>query len=251
MKKEYQHYDERSFYAHNNEYETISGLEASRKHYEDYQERGLYSFLGFEDAVHNSQKTINTHVDFGCGTGWIVNNTAQAFETVIGIEPSEAAIKTAKALTAGKNNIQYKNTDMISFLREEPADTPILVTTATVLSHINNTTIEEFLSLVNKLPLGSMLYFGEPHSKNRHQYLWYIRNKEWWAKNLSNWELTFEKIAVEEYDYGITGVCVGAENVAGDNSMNYFEKVVWFVSGTPSYLKNILRTIFIMLGLKK
>ena len=130
---------------------------------------------------------------------------------------------------------------MIEGLKTLIINEPALFTTSVVLSHIDNITVINFLNLLNNTPLGSTLYFFEPYDKNKHQYLWYVRNKEWWAKHLPNWQLTFHDYGDNNDKSGISGKCVGKDKVTEKYQNNIWQKITWFLSGIPSYIKYIIR----------
>lgn len=233
----------KSFAAHHAGYETEFGIDWCRKHYADYEARNLFSIQGFEKHVLEAKQTLSTHIDIGSGAGWLVRKTAPHFATVYAVEPSLAATEIAKELNTDLSNIQFMNMGMFEFMTKHQPQEPYLTTTATVLSHIDNATVKNFLKILNDAPIGSRLYFGEPFDRNRYQYLWFIRSREWWAAQLTNWQLEFSDCMNDSYPYGIAGVAVGKANVTNRYRMSITEKIVWLVSGIPSYLKYLGRIV--------
>jgi len=233
----------KSFAAHDEGYEAEFGIEWCRKHYADYEKQNNFAKQGFERHVTEAAKTITTHVDIGSGAGWLVRKTAPYFISVIGVEPSKAATDIASELNQDLPNVTFLHMGMFEFMTTKQPREPYFVTTATVLSHINNGTVKEFLKLLNDAPLGSRLYFGEPYDRNRYQYLWFIRSKAWWAKQLPNWQLEFSDYINDSYPYGIAGVAVGQGHVTETYKMNPLQAIWWLLSGIPSNLKYLGRII--------
>jgi len=233
----------KSFAAHHAGYETDFGLDWCRKHYADYEKLNNFAKHGFERHVIEAVKTVNIHIDIGSGAGWLVRKTASYFATVYAVEPSLAATEIAKELNKDLSNIQFMNMGMFEFMTTKQPQVPYFLTTGTVLSHINNDTVKEFLKLLNNAPRGSRLYFGEPFDRNRYQYLWYIRSKAWWAAALPDWQLEFSDYINDAYPFGISGVAVGKENVTNRYTMSFSQKIIWIISGLPSYLKYLARII--------
>ncbi len=232
-----------SYEAHNAEYETVSDITWCIQHYKEYNDNNTYGRLGHESAAQVASKTIACHIDIGSGAGWLLSKTAPLFQAVIGVEPSVAATKTAETLNQGTNNISFVTAGMIDFMQERTFTDPVFVTTSTVLSHIDNKTVESFLHLVNELPMQSVLYFGEPYGKNRYQYLWFVRSKAWWAAALPDWQLEFKAIPNDQYTFGIYGTKVGRNAVTDRYQQTTLEKICWLMSGAPSYSKNLARKI--------
>lgn len=243
--------DNLSYLSHNAEYESTSDLKWTQERFKTYEANGTFSDLGFEKATVSASSTITKHIDIGSGGGWLLIKTAPFFKKVIGLEPSLAAIKISQQLTQLEQNIEYKNADMMKLGEVMNTEEPVFLTTSTVLSHINDMTVSSFLKIVNNASIGSVLYFGEPYGKNRQQHLWHIRSKEWWAKNLPNWELNFETLTTNEYYYGISGKCVGEKNVQTTHKMSALQKLFWFISGFKSYTKSFLRKLLVIVGVKK
>jgi hypothetical protein len=243
--------DNVSFLSHNAEYQSTSDLKWTQERFNEYEINGVFRDLGFEKATLNVSSTITKHIDIGSGAGWLLIKTAPFFKKVVGLEPSLAAVKMSQQLTQQIQNIEYKNVDMMQLGHEMSTNEPVFLTTSTVLSHIDDKTVSSFLKIVNNASIGSALYFGEPYGKNRQQYLWHVRSKEWWAKNLPNWELDFETLSTKEYSYGIFGKCVGEQNVQNTYKMSAAQRLFWFISGFKSYIKSFLRKFLVIVGIKK
>lgn len=231
----------KSYEEHNREYETVSGLSWCKQHYKDFEERQFFKNLGFEDVVIKESQTINHHVDIGSGAGWLLTNTSKYFSKVTGVEPSFKATEIAKILNQNQSNIEFVNLGMMEFVKQFKPVEPFFMTTSTVLSHIDNTTVREFLKELDLCPIGSKFYFGEPYGKNRNQYLWYVRNKSWWAESLPSWQLEFRDKKNDDYPFGIYGEYVGKDYVTNKYSMSKFDKLKWIISGIPSYFKYIVK----------
>ncbi len=232
-----------SFSAHDNEYKGKSDLEWCKKRFAEYEQANEFEHLGFKKIVDEIIERINTHIDIGSGAGWLLVKTAPLFKKVIGIEPSSSAVNMSKYFTRDYANVEHINSDMIQAFEIIKLDEPALFTTSTVLSHIPDKTVIQFLKLINNAPIGSVLYFGEPYGKNRQQYLWHLRSKEWWAKYLTNWDLSYGDIKTNDYKYGIKGVCVGVGQVTHNYLMTKIEKLSWVISGVPSRIKYFGRKI--------
>lgn len=235
--------DTKSYNAHNAEYETSSNLEWSRNRFEEYDKHNYFESLGFKEVIEAHPEIRKVHVDIGSGAGWLLAKTAPYFERVIGIEPSAAAVQIAKNFTQQFGNAEYVVDDMISGLNSLKLSDPVFVTTSTVLSHIGDDEVSRFLKLLNDVPTGSVLFFREPYGKNKQQYLWHIRSKEWWANHLPQWNLTFCNYTGNGYLNGIKGVYVGSGNVVNYYSMGAFERIVWHISGLPSRIKYLGRIL--------
>ncbi len=99
-----------------------------------------------------------------------------------------------------------------------------------VFSHIGDYHVKKILEIINKMPVGSMLYFCEPYNKNIQVPLWYIRKEKWWRENLSNWDLSFSAIKNDGYYKGISGKCIGYSTIRAEKN-NIFSDIWWSISG--------------------
>lgn len=188
--------DLKSFEAHDKDYGNYFDLEKSKKVANEYLQTKVFEQLGFKKMIDDLNGKIKIHIDIGSGTGWLVMATSPYFGKVIGIEPSQKAVDIAAQILKENNlaNVSFVVKDMIDGIISLDIQEPVFITTATVLSHIKDYYVKEFLEIVNKLPIGSTLFFDEPYEKNIQQNLWHIRSKEWWAKNLNNWDLNFRGV---------------------------------------------------------
>ncbi len=235
--------DNESYLAHNSEFEKEGALERHQDCFAEYDRRNQFIHLGFEKIASEAALSVQIHIDVGSGGGWLLLKTAHLFKKVIGIEPSKAGVDVSKKITQQFHNISHINAGMIEALNNMNIDEPVFLTTSIVLSHIPDKIVLQFLKLINNVPLGSVLYFGEPYGKNRQQYLWHIRSKEWWAYHLPNWELRFNDVLADNYCYGVIGECVGKSAVKSDYKMTRVKKIRWIISGVPSRIKYVLRLL--------
>ena len=142
----------------------------------------------------DSQTEIKDAVDIGCGTGWFVNFLIdhKKFENVIGIEPSQAGINIAKKIH--DNDLTYLCGFAEDMLSNITLNSPTLFTTFIVLSHLPDDVVIKILKEMNKVaPKGSVFIFNENYGASFNMNLWYCRTKEWWEKNLPNWEITYDE----------------------------------------------------------
>jgi len=232
-----------SYTAHNKDYKTVFNLENSIKRIEEYDKENSFQRLGFQSIVEKVSKKITTHIDVGCGTGWLVRKTSPYFKNVIGIEPSSDAIESARKITKNLRNITFINKDMIDGFEELRPAEPVFITTATVLTHIKDFYVRDFLHILNTLPMKSALYFDEPYGKNIQQRLWHVRSKEWWARNLRDWDITFLDNKNTIYTNGIYAEKVGSNNVKNLYKTRIIEKITWFTDGIINKIKGLYRVM--------
>jgi SAM-dependent methyltransferase len=229
-----------SYKKHNSEYETdTGGIEHNENIYKKYDQENQFKNLGFEDAIMRTENLPLTHIDIGSGVGWLLRKTSPYFKDVIGIEPSTQAIKTAEALNKNEN-VSFLNEDMVDGLQSINPTEPVFITTSVVLSHIKDFYVADFLKLVNALPAGSVLFFDERYDKNIQWNLWYIRSKDWWAKNLPEWNLNFMELENSDYKSGIYGIKTGENNTATKFKMNVAQKILWTIQGIYYKAKRIV-----------
>ena len=239
--------DLKSYLAHHSSYSdpNVNSLAKNIELHERYRLENLFVLNGFELAIKLTSCLPSTHIDIGSGTGWLLRYTSRLFKNVIGIEPSEPAVKVAQQIYTSYPNISFVNQDMVDALQTLSPSDPVFLTTAIVLSHINNEYVAYFLAKVNELPIGSVLYFDEGYDKNINTNLWYIRSRQWWAKNLPNWQIVFLNLDISGYKRGIYGVCVGDMNVLPMNTMGKIEKLAWNTQGLYYTLRSsILRSTY-------
>lgn len=194
------------------------------------RDQNLFKTLGFELALRITNPLPKTHIDIGTGSGWLPKITSQYFERVIGVEPSSAALEIAKKLNSDIYNVSFLNKDMIDALEELKVAEPVFVTTATVLNHIENYYVIDFLKKINDLPIGSVIFFDERYDVNIEKRLWHIRGKDWWIKHLPSYQLFFFNLDINNYPSGIYGINVGKENILKQKTNTGFQKMTWAIS---------------------
>jgi SAM-dependent methyltransferase len=207
-----------------------------------YDEQNMFEKQGFKAALEKFDHR-KLHIDIGSGTGWLLGKTAPLFEKVIGIEPSKAATHASGLVFSNFKNIEYINEDVVDAMKSMDISSPAFFTSSIVFSHIKNFHVANFLKELNMAPQGSTFHFFENYDTNIQHAFWYIRNKEWWAKRLPNWQLTFMDIPNEEYKSGIFGICVGKENVTDTYSLPLGDKIRWRVSGVVNLARKAIRKI--------
>lgn len=236
--------DLKSYQQHDSEFNTpLNSQEKTKAIVEDYDKINQFRQLGFDFAVRMSNPLPKTHVDIGSGNGWLVRKTSPLFEKVIGIEPSAKGVSLACEITKGCNNVNFINKDMVEGLVYLQPKDPIFLTTATVLSHIEDFYVSEFLKLVNALPTDSTLCFDERYDKNIHWKMWHIRSKEWWEERLPNWQLFFFNLENNSYPSTLFGICLGKENTLRTHKMSLLKKLSWKLSKSYYLLNRITKKL--------
>ncbi len=235
MKKDMQSYRE-----HDADYKTVFNAENSKKVIANYDRQNIFSLNGFEDAVKVASKSIHMHIDIGCGSGWLLLKTAPFFKRVIGIDPSENGIEVAKELTKDVSNIEFVAKDMTDGVMSLNIKEPAFITTAVVLSHIQDFHVKDFLSVLNTLPTNSILFFNEPYDANVQQNMWHVRSKQWWSEQLSEWDLKFKNLP-GKYPHGIFGKKVGNEHRINRYKMSPLEKIQWVAQGLSNKVQRVFR----------
>jgi len=228
--------EQKSFLAHDEQYRTIANKAWLDNLYKENDKQSLLQKMGFEDVFKKYQNKIHVYIDLGCGGGYLLNRASPYFNKVIGIEPSKAALDSAKEINNDISNISYINEPMIEGMQLVSKDQPYLITTSAVLSHITDEHVIEFLSYLNQTsPTGSAIYFYEPFGKNIQTNLWHIRSKGWWSKNLQGWSVFFGVIKDSGYIKGIYATKVSEKNQNENNSRSGFfykiEDLAWAMSG--------------------
>lgn len=194
-----------SYILHNQQYEqdftnnTLNrNLEASVK----YEKEDFFNSteVKFGLLLKKYPQVRDTAIDIGCGTGWLSAKLSNTFEKVVALEPSQAALTMAKKYYPSKkySNIEWYNGFAEKLLPTLKVEQPCLFTTATVLSHIPDNAVKKILKKVNQIaPKGSILNLCECWGKEHHQFMWHIRTKKWWQKNLPGWELDFHGPSIQ------------------------------------------------------
>lgn len=234
--------DLKSFRTHNSQYVSNDDLyETTLEVVKKYNDENMFKKLGFELALKLLNTLPETHIDIGSGTGWLLLKTSPLFNNVIAIEPSESAIEASKKINKEANNINYRTEDMIDFVNNYKFDKPVFMTTATVLSHMKDYYVKNFLKEVNdKLPIDSVIYFDERYDKNLQLPLWHIRNKTWWINNLPDFQLIFLNIENSGYASGILGFKMSKHNLLIQHKNSLMEKILWKIN----YIFSLLNRIF-------
>ncbi|MFA5934674.1 MAG: hypothetical protein WC827_02200 [Candidatus Paceibacterota bacterium] len=209
-----------------------------------FKNNNTFEVAGFKKAF-SIPHEAKTHIDIGSGGGWLIIETSKIFDEVIGIEPSETAVRNVEKLIEemGLKNIKLINKDMIDGMNELKPTKPVFFTTSIVLSHIKDYYVKEFLKIVNDAPIGSALYFVENYDKNIQQRLWHIRRKYWWAKNLPEWQLEFFEIKDGNYFSGIYGKKVCKNNVNNKYSPTTKDNIFWIIDGIKQKILGAKRVI--------
>ncbi len=239
MKKDLQSYKQ-----HDSEFNTeLNSIARTLEIIKKYDEVDQFKNLGFEYAIRMSNPLPPMHVDIGSGNGWLVRKTSLLFKDVIGIEPSMTGVAIAKEINKGNRNVRFINKDMVDGLTDLNPNSPVFITTATVLSHIEDSSVEEFLKLVDNLPINSTLCFDERYDKNMQWSMWHIRSKEWWEKHLPNWQLFFLNLENNNYASTIFGTCLGKENILKTHQQGVLARLSWKTSRAYYILERIFQKI--------
>ncbi len=238
--------EQKSLLAHDEQYRTIANKAWLDNLYKENDKQSLLQKMGFEDVFKKYQNKIHVYIDLGCGGGYLLNRASTYFNEVIGIEPSKAALDSAKEINGDISNISYINEPMIEGMQLVSKEQPYLITTSAVLSHITDEHVIEFLNYLNLYsPVGSAIYFYEPFGKNIQTNLWHVRSKKWWIKNLQGWSVSFGSIKDSGYIKGIYAAKVCKQNQDEHNvpgSLFYIiEDLIWAMGGYFHRLKFSLK----------
>jgi SAM-dependent methyltransferase len=231
--------DLQSYIAHDREFQMSNSMEHHIREYKKQDTYGQFERWGYKKIMEAFPEVRSMHIDFGCGGGWLLTKTSPFFKTVVGVEPSASGVEVAKEINKGLNNVQFICADMVEGFKKLEISEPVFVTTTTVLSHIEDAWVEEFLKLVNTLPKGSILFFAESYDQNIQRKLWHVRSRYWWSSQLSNWQLIFND-AGQISNYGIAGYCPGQNNVLSVYKPGFFGKMFWGFQGYFYKLKAVL-----------
>jgi SAM-dependent methyltransferase len=205
-----------SFKRHNDQYTENGKLEMERT-------SGLKHLA--DDSINNPEMRtkdllqqhpqIKIAIDVGSGTGWSSAALANITETVIGIEPSQAAVDISKTIYPANT---YPNITWIQGFAEEilptlKIESPTLFLTGCVLSHIRDKEVTKICQAISAAaPIGSVMSLAECFGDEPwHQLMWHVRTKDWWQEQFPEWELTFHgpQVPNERYFKGIWGVKKG------------------------------------------
>ncbi len=240
MKKDLQ-----SFKEHEQDYLKLHTPEYVQNILKKQEDGKMFEKLGFEKAI-SMLNNIHTHVDIGCGSAWLMHKTSPLFKRVIGIEPVKEIIEINKQIITERgnfSNLEFVNMDMVDGMKMLKLNEPAFITTSTVLSHIKDFYVKDFLKEVNILPEGSALFFDERYDRNIQQSMWHIRSKNWWAKNLPDWQLEFFSLENTGYQSGVFG-----RKVKAGSKINYFtpttkEKTLWILDGLKNKTNRVIRFV--------
>jgi Methyltransferase domain len=236
MKKDLQ-----SYHKHDKDFNSESNsFEQTKKIIKEYDDTNVFTRLGFQFAVDVTKNLPKTHIDIGSGNGWLLRKMSPYFTSVIGIEPSRQGIEVAKQTTKECTNVSFINDDMVNALEKLEVHEPVFVTTATVLNHIENNYVAEFLKKVNLLPVESVLFFDERYDENIDWTMWHVRSKDWWRHFLPDWQIIFLDINAAGYPSGIYGVKVGTDRKLPNSKQTSLGKIFWGVNKLQNLINRIL-----------
>lgn len=237
MKKDLQSYEK-----HNKGYQEDTSYYTKEAIVKRTEESNDFKRTGFELALSITKELPKVHVDIGSGVGWLVRKMSPYFSKSYGIELSHAAVESAKRVTEELPNVSFLEDDMIDGYKKLALQEPVFFTTGAVLSHIENYYVIEFLKLLNEAPLGSVLFFSENYDRNINWAMWHIRSKEWWRKQLSQWQLVFLDIENGGYASGIYGI----KNVAmplPPHTRTTLWTIYWVIDYTCNLLNRIIKKV--------
>ncbi len=191
-----------SYRRHNAEFLVKGKLESERLGVKRLKEQDMFSHpdnkFGF--LLNKYPNVRGFAVDIGSGNGWLSAELSAYFKKVIGIEPSKMGIEIAKQLfpLSSYPQIEWKEGFAEEVLPTLNFSEPVLFVTGCVLSHLRDKEVADICRVINdKAPVGSILGFSECWGEEWHQIRWHVRTKEWWQKNLNNWDIDFHGPQVE------------------------------------------------------
>lgn len=243
--------DLRSYRIHNETYEKERDFYSKNAIIERTEKTKDFERTGFGLALALTKTLPKTHIDIGCGVGWLIRKMQPHFEHSVGIEPSEAALTSAKELMKDTSSVSFLNCDMIDGINQLDLKESAFFTTGAVLSHIEDYYVEEFLKVLNEAPTGSVLYFSENYDRNMNWNMWHIRTKEWWREHLSTWQLIFLDIEVGGYPSGIYGLKVASTDKVTNNTRGQLWNMYWALDALLNTTNRILKKCKRVLLLKK
>jgi hypothetical protein len=241
--------DLKSFHRHDAQYSTSKNMyDETLSDIERYDKTMQFERMGFKLALRLTSLRPKIHIDIGSGNGWLLRKMSPYFEKAIGIEPSRTATETCRKVYKEIPNISLINSDMCDGLDELKPTEPVFLTTSVVLSHIEDFYVASFLEKVNALPVGSAFCFAEAYDTNHNWKYWHIRNKDWWIKNLPNWQLLFLNLEIDGYAHSIYGVCVGKDKVRTQKLMSLAERMRWNLSVIHHQTARVIRKVKTIFG---
>ena len=185
-----------SYKEHHNQYLDKDSLKKHNKCFEKYEKENLFNQPGsrFQDLLNKHQNINTVAIDIGCGVGWISVKLSPRFEKVIAIEPSNAALNTAKILFPQNkySNIEWIEGFAENILAKLKLEKPSFFITGCVLSHLTDKSVKQICETINKIGhKDSILAFSECWGTESHEFMWHVRTKEWWQENMRDWKLDF------------------------------------------------------------
>lgn len=235
--------DLKSYIAHDKEFQTdLNSYDKTLSIIKEYDAQKKFEKLGFELAIKLTTNMPKTHIDIGSGNGWLLRKMSPYFEKCIGIEPSKTGSDLSLKINAQNKNVSVINKEMIEGLDFLSPKDPVFITTSTVLNHIENYYVAEFLKSINNLPEGSVVFFDERYDKNIDWNMWHVRSKDWWIKNLPTWQLLFLNIELAGYPSGIYGAKTA--EILKQYNMSTLEKTFWKFSNFMHISKRFVKKIF-------
>ena len=191
-----------SYLKHNSQYNQVDALNKtiigySKNHQDDLINKNVNKV---DEFLMKYQDLRNTAVDIGCGGGWASSELSRRFEKVIGIEPSESALKIAKEIYPLKKypNIEWINDFAENGLRQLEFDKPVFFFSGCVLSHLKDESVIQICEMICKITKdGSGFSFCENWGTEFHDYMWHVRTIDWWRNRFPGWDINFHGPSIE------------------------------------------------------
>ena len=167
-------------------------VETTRAIYEkNFRDKVQYNVNNPLGMVLDNNPSIQICIDIGSGVGWTASLMAATRREVYAIEPSAEAMVLAKAVSEN-TNIAWIHGYAEDGLRTLSFSEPVLINTSCVLSHLDDSAVEAICQQICRIArAGSVLTCSELWGPENHSPFWHTRTKEWWKKNLENFDLTF------------------------------------------------------------
>lgn len=159
----------------------------------------LNSFLSKYDFILKNELNHNVLKDylfFDIGAGSLIHSNyfCNFVKKIYSIEPSKSALKIGKKIYGELKNNIIVNDFAEDVLEKLPLNEKCLFHTSHVLSHLTDQSTKKILNIINNnSSIGSYVLFDEIWSyetevKNK---LFYVRKKDFWQNNLSNFDINF------------------------------------------------------------
>lgn len=152
--------------------------------------KDLHNLLRRRNGLRRS-KTINSIIEFGCGTGWFTNSVSYYYgKKITGIDFTEKAIEKAKSISKQLNlKNKFKTSDIFNYKDKNQYD---LVVSLGVLHHTRD--CENAFKKISKLVKpGGYLYIGLYHLYGRRPMLRFLKGYARWHGDESAYNL-FKKM---------------------------------------------------------